>query len=166
MKQKVCPKCWRANRGDNVNCYECNFLFAVGASEAKSPQGIASSSGSPSDAPSVTKLQCVMGASEVSKPSHGKAEGESLDLSRLIRLPVSGSAVFCPAAGSGAFLKDALGIYITPLHVIEALEGKKPFASKMLLANPPWSSGYGTKSRRCPQRSGGKRRKVNNQAET
>lgn len=42
--------------------------------------------------------------------------------------------------GTGAFLKDALGIYITPPHVIEAIEGKKPFDAKPLLANPPWST--------------------------
>jgi hypothetical protein len=42
--------------------------------------------------------------------------------------------------GTVAFLKDALGIYITPLHVIEAIEGKKPFDAKLLLANPPWST--------------------------
>ena len=41
---------------------------------------------------SVQQPSYGMVASEVSKPSHGKAEGEPLDLSRAVQLPVSDSA--------------------------------------------------------------------------
>ena len=91
MNAKTCPRCWVSNDVDNVECPLCHFLFPAGAAERPSPQGIASSSGSASDAPSVKIPQCGMSAPEVSKPSQGKAEGEPLDLSRAVQLPESDS---------------------------------------------------------------------------
>jgi hypothetical protein len=72
-------------------CGDC-LSFLEGASKAR-PARFASSSGSASDAPSVQPPSCGGSAPEVSKLSHGKAEGESLDLSRAVQLPVSDSAV-------------------------------------------------------------------------
>ena len=39
--------------------------------------------------------------------------------------------------GCGSFLKAALGIYITPLPILDAIEGREPFQPKFLYENPP-----------------------------
>lgn len=91
MNMKICPECSADVYEKDIRCPHCHFLLPVWAGDSPSPQGIASSSGSASDAPSVKIPQCGMSAPEVSKPSQGKAEGEPLDLSRAVQLPESDS---------------------------------------------------------------------------
>jgi hypothetical protein len=153
------------------------LLFWRGASKAR-PARFASSAGSPSDAPSVQQAKCGMDALEVSKPSHVKAEGETDDLSRLVRLPVSDSARQKVSA-AGRWRLHVLGpddIYYMR-NELEALREANAI-NKMIAGvkreipndlNEPWSmaiveppaSDQARERADAPQRSGGERREAN-----
>jgi hypothetical protein len=135
----------------------CHSVCPVGASKAR-PARFASSNGSPSDAPSVQQPSCGMVASEVSKPSHGKAEGETFDLSRLIRLPVSGSARVTVQLSE----KDWSDV----INFIGGDLGNMPEGDEVKVQMNRVCDVIRQRigKCRCPQRSGGERRKANDQA--
>jgi hypothetical protein len=53
----------------------------------------------------------------------------------------TGSAID-PACGTGGFLAAALGIWFTPQHVLDFLEGKPTAKPELIYCNPP----FGTES--------------------
>jgi type I restriction-modification system DNA methylase subunit len=55
--------------------------------------------------------------------------------------PATGSEID-PACGTGGFLASALGIWFTPQHVLDFLEGKPTANPDAILGNPP----FGTES--------------------
>jgi hypothetical protein len=152
-KQELIGQDWHWSPQDGYRHNSC----PVGATEGR-PAGFASSAGSPSGAPNTDKSKCGGGASDVSKTSHVNAEGETDDLSRLVRLPVSELAALVEK-----WRNESLEQFESSRHCHERQE----YASEQWFIGASNTKSFcalellETLAASAPQRSGGERLEAN-----